>query len=229
MKFILETYDMSKKFSTKYGLLLAAGLGMVAPAAFSAVTPWVGTADYSLLNGQPAGTNMTGSFDTYAFGAGDGSIVNADPTQSVGSTFTGFYQTYVTAHQLNGFAITPPAGFNNLGTGLGYELTMQSMFTGKYTANLNGNLIFDITGGTSKLYFGPTANYNFKTDSGFTDGTVLLAGNIDNTGSGALLKSGYGFSQLNISGIFGTTALGVYNPNTIEGGLSQFTIDLLHN
>jgi hypothetical protein len=222
---------MSKKYRKKYSLLFVAGLAMAAPAAYSAVMPtWVGTANYSGLPDAPSNLGPTGSFDTYDFGNGVGAIVNADSSQSVGSTFAGYYQTYVTQQQLAGVGVTVP-GLNSTGSGSGFQITMQAEFNGDYTFNNSGIKAFEITGGTAALYFGPIPDYSFVNDSGFGPGnnvTKLLSGAID-TGSGTLLSSGFGFSQLDFSGAFGNAAAGVYNPDTIGGGLSIFTINLANN
>lgn len=217
---------MSKKYLKKYSLLLAAGLVLAAPAAFSAV--WVGTADYSGLTGSSP-SYKSGSFDTYDFGNGVGAIVN----DTNGIDFTGYYQTYVTQQQLAGYGITVP-GLNSAGitgTGSGFQITMQATFNGKYTSTSSNLTGFDITGGTAALYFGSTPDYSFTGDTGFGPGagvTTLLSGTID-SGSGALYSFGYGFSQLDFGGAFGNAAPDVYNPDTIGGGLSLFTINLANN
>lgn len=220
---------MNKKLLTKYSVLLVAGLGMVTPAAFSAVMPaWVGTANYLNAPGAGGDESLTTNFDTYDFGNGVGAIVNADINQSVGSTFTGYYQTYVTQHQLNGVGVNV-TGLNSTGGGTGFELTMQAMFTGIYTFNDTKTINFDVTGGSAALYFDTTPNYSFTGDSGFSSPNVLLTGTIDNTGSGTLKSTGIGVSEFNIAGAFGNAAPNVYVPNTIDGGIALFTINLRPN
>jgi hypothetical protein len=215
---------MRSKYLNKNSILLAAGLALTAPAAFSAVMPtWVGTANYSGLG---AGTmSPTGNFDTYDFGNGVGAIVN-DPNSS---NFIGYFQTYVTQQQLAGVGVAVP-GLNTTGAGSGFQITMQATINGQYTSVNNGNEVFNVTGGTAALYFGPSPDYSFVNDSGFGPGTgitKLLSGTID-SGSGTLLSNGFGFSQVDIGGAFGNAAPGVYNPNTIGGGLSIFTINLVN-
>jgi len=47
--------------------------------------------------------------------------------------------------------------------------------------------------------------------------------------SGTLKPSGIGVSEFNIAGAFGNAAPNVYVPNTIDGGIALFTINLRPN
>lgn len=221
-------------------LFLITGSLMAGSAAFA--SNWVGTADYTnapSATGDEWATNSqdaVGPFDTYDFGNGVGAIVSNDPSFSVGSTFTGFYQTYLTRHELGGKGInlaqldaTGGTDFN--GVGDGFELTLQATFQGTYVSNSSGLIGFQINpGGFANLYFDTTPDYSFIGDSGFgnagNDGDILLSGAI-NGGSGTLVTgAGFGVSQLIFSGAFGTSPANIYSPNTIDGGNALFTINL---
>lgn len=220
---------MSNKVLKKHfkrNMLVAVGLALVTPAVFASTT-WVGTANYFNAPGSGGDEAIAGPFDTYDFGNGVGAI--DAPNFNVGTTFTGYYQTYVTRHELNGVGInlTELNSSGALGSGTGFELTMRATFTGVYTANNGGSVDFGITGGNAALYFDTTPDYSFTADSGFNNDNVILSGNIDNTGSGTLMTQyGFGVSKLNLVGVFGNTAPNVYTPNTIGGGTSLFTINL---
>lgn len=225
---------MNKKFLTKYGVLLAAGLGMVAPAVYAG-TPWIGTADYKNAPGALGDEAVVGPFDTYDFGAGIGLVKIKDNGPVVnGAEFTGVFQTMVDGHFLGQAGINVPE-LNISGSGAGFELTFVSNFSGTFTNVSDSSWDFNITGGSASLKFDSTPNYNFANDSGFNDGASILQGTVTN-GVGSIQTPGVvgiGVEQvaLDFSGIFGSFDPKVYQPGTINGGSSLFSIksELLAN
>lgn len=209
--------------------LLLASLTCASPA--SADNVWQGTADYFSA---PAASGVdeaqVGPFDTYDFGAGV-SLIVSDPSNP--SSFTGYYQTYVAGHQLNGLGINTSqldtsGGIGFSGVDNGFELTLTSVFFGTYTDPLTGK--FNITGGNSSLYFDTNPNYSFLSDTGFDDGTAILSGSITE-GKGLIFTfpgGGIGVNQLDLSfsGILGSYDSNVYIPATIDGGEALFSITL---
>ncbi len=209
-------------------LVVAVGLALMTPAAFASV-PWVGTADYLNAPGATGDEVKVGPFDTYDFGSGIGLIKN-----NTSGGFDGYFQTMVDGHFLSSVGINVPqlnvsgAGGSFTGTGNGFELTLVSHFTGVYTSSTASAVDFSITGGDAQLYFDTNPNYNFAADSGFTDGDVILSGHIAG-GLGSIIFPGVigiGVEQvaLNFSGLFGSYNTNVYDPDTIVGGSTLFSI-----
>lgn len=211
-------------------LLLVTGSLITGPAAFA--SNWVGTADYTVAPGATGDEASVGPFDTYDFGPGIG-LVKPDTTVATGNTFSGYFQTVVTSHILDGTALNVgqldvSGGTNFNGTGNGFELTVRSSFTGQFTNVSASSLDIIITGGTANLYFDSNPNYSFANDSGFADGASILTGSITG-GVGSIFSPaviGVGFEQINLdfSGVFGNFNAGVYEPDTINGGAALFSV-----
>lgn len=197
--------------------ILAAALlavsGFVMTSAHAAPN-WVGTADYTQApssGGLPA-EDKVGPFDTYDFARG---VVLLEKTTP--NTYDGYYQSYVTNHELGGLGVTAP------GLNTNYEVTVTAWF--KETANSDGTT-FDLTGGGVELWFDTSPDYNFATDSGFANDDVILKGTII-SGTGALFQVGprsVGFTDLTVRVDSYNTQ--VFEPDTIAAGSSIFTLRL---
>jgi hypothetical protein len=217
------------------GLVLALG-SLLASQQAIANTTWVGSANYTNAPTATGDEASVGLFDTYDFGNGVGSIVTSSANFTPGASFTGYYQTYLTRHELAGQGINlnqldTSGGANFSGNNNGFEITLQSTFNGVYTSNAFGMVGFNVTGGTTKVFFDTSPDYSFTGDNGFddaggSDGAVLLSGNISGGSGTILLGPQFGVSQLNLAGFLGTAPAGVYTPNNIGGGTALFTINL---
>jgi len=170
-------------------------------------TPWVGTATYG---------TTTPLFDTYSFGSGV-ALIDLNATDG---TFTGKFQTYVEAHQLNGSGVSVanlistgasvPAGVND------FELTMVATFSGTRTSAADAST-FEYAfnpGGSASLYYDVNPNFSFINDYGFNDGLEILSGTVQ-SGEGAILSFGLGIQDLDLS-VF-SSPIG-FTPSTINGG-----------
>lgn len=178
-----------------------------------AAANWVGTANYASL---VPGADTVGPFDTYDEGAG---VVLLKTTSVSGTTanLDGFYQSYISQHQLAGSPVSAPNLDNT------YELTVVASFTESadtVTGAINVN-----PGGTFGLYLG-TKDRSFSGDSGFSNGNKILGGTITG-GVGTSISAG--------SMIFGVTDISiavtsfdanVYSPATITNGGGIFTLRL---
>lgn len=223
---------MNNKLAT--GILLSIGSLLVSQQAL-ANSQWVGSANYLVAPGALGDEATVGPFDTYDFGPGIG-LVKPTTTVAAGNTFTGYFQTVVTSHMLNGTAINlgqlDVSGGNNFnGTGNGFELTVRSSFTGTYVnvpSTPFGSLDVNITGGTASLYFDTSPDYNFANDAGFADTAPILTGAITG-GFGtvfapAIVGAGFETIDLNLTGSFGNFDANVYSPDTIAGGTALFAL-----
>ncbi len=209
-----------KHIKTLPAALLAAA-SLVTASAYAAPN-WEGTADYTAGPGATGDEEVVGPFDTYDFARGV--VLLEDTSATTGpDTFSGYYQSYVTNHQLGGASVLAP------GLNANYELTVTAWF--EETANSDGTT-FDLTDGGVKLWFDTTRDYNFNADSGFTDGGlgdggVILTGTII-SGSGALFAlpdgRGVGFTDLTVR-VDGYDSA-VFEPDTIAAGSSIFTLRL---
>ena len=113
----------TKSISTLVAALAAIGLAaQVAPAI--AAPNWVGSADYTMAPGAIGDEDSSiGPFSTYDFGSGGVALL-----QNVsGSLYNGYYQSYVTQHELAGNPVLAP----NLNST--YELTAAANFTENLT------------------------------------------------------------------------------------------------
>lgn len=223
---------MNNKFAT--GLLLSLG-SLLASHQALASTQWVGTANYFAAPGALGDEASVGPFDTYDFGPGVG-LIKPDTTVAAGNSFTGYFQTVVTSHILDGTGLNlgqldVSGGSNFGGSGNGFELTVRSSFTGTYLnvpSTPFGSLDVNITGGTASLYFDTSPDYNFANDSGFADTSPILTGAITG-GFGTVFapaQVGAGFEtiDLDLTGSFGSFDSNIYSPDTIAGGTALFSL-----
>jgi hypothetical protein len=230
-----------QRFSAKAGAVdfgragktaLAVGVGalLLSGTAGAVTIPWVGTADYTQAPTTGGDEDTVGPFDEYDFANGvsllQGTFVQTPGSFTVGDTFVGYYQSYLTQHALNGIEVSAP---NLVGDGAstGYEVTVTGTYTTQITSvDGGGNGIFSVTGGNFDVWFDTTADYSFLGDSGFTNGDSLISGTISG-GSGSFLPAfGVGFSDVDlIIGAFSYDQ-NVYEPDTIVGGDSIFTLKL---
>lgn len=206
----------NSRLSTK-ALLLAVGTVFAAPSVMADTV----SADYNSIPGSGLDAATIAAFDTFDFGNGLGVL-----SDNGNGTFTGFYATYVTGHQLNGSTLNMPqldvsGGLNFSGTGNGFELTMVSSFVGAYTTNQFGSLNFDILGGTAQMYFDTNPNYSFGNFGTFADGVKIMEGNLT-SGHGTLLTAfNFGVSELTFD--FGPVLNAPFDP-AILAGTALFTM-----
>lgn len=184
-------------------LFATSAFALAAPAS-AETTNWEGTANYGA---------DTVEFDRYDFGVG---VVLLEPTNVAATAYDGYYQSFVTNHQL-GAMIAESAGLNDT-----YELTATASFSevasGPNTFALN-------PGGVFNLYLDTTPDRDFNADSGFNDDVSILQGEIV-SGSSALLRNtdgsvtGFGDLSVKITG-YDTN---VFEPDTLTNGSSIFTL-----
>lgn len=207
-----------------YSVLLVSAVSLASVADVYAAVPWVGSADYLAAPNAQADEAIVGPFDSYDFGAGIG-LIKPDGQVTVGQTFSGWFQTWVGSHVLNGSGITVPQ-LNTSGSGTGFELTVVSQFTGTYTSLVPGGMGFTIDSGSASMMFDSNPNYHFGLDQGFSDGDAIFTGSISG-GTGFLnTVVGYGFESvsLNMTGAFTSVDTNVYNPGNISGATALFSI-----
>ena len=210
--------------------LICANLSL-SGGAHASVVPWTGYANYAAAPGASGSEDLVGPFSSYDFS--DGGIVLLQPSTvantnayTVGDIYTGSYQSYVVGHTLNGNTVSSP-DLNMTGSGGGYELTIAATFSERVSSvDASGSALFDVLGGNANLYFDPTPDRNFSTDSGFTDGASILAGSITG-GSGAFLPApGAGFNGISLAiGNFDYDH-NVFSPPNISGGNGIFTLQI---
>lgn len=194
--------------------LLMGASGFAAQSAY-AVSNWSGTANYTVAPGAQLDEEAVGPFDTYDMGAGVVLLKNTS-----GTNYNGFYQSYVTNHELASVSVLAPK-LNST-----YELTMVANFTETVTDVGGGASIINVTGGTFSLYFDSNVNRNFGTDSGFTDGASILSGTILG-GLGSAVSSGgmvFGVTDITVQITGYNTA--VFEPDTITNAGGIFTLRL---
>jgi hypothetical protein len=193
-------------------LLAASGFWM---QTAQAVSNWAGTADYTQAPGSIGDEDIVGPFDTYDAGAGVVLLKSTGTTgsgPSLVSSFDGFYQSFITNHELAGTIAAAP----NLNST--YELTAVASFTESVTAA--GAI--SITGGNFAIYLDTNPNRSFNADTGFTDGDAILTGNI--IGGTGIANSSFtlGLTEITIA-VTGFNAA-VYQPPTIASGGGVFTL-----
>lgn len=216
-------------------VLASLAIGIIATSgnALAANPPWVGTADYKLAPGATGDEDKVGPFSTYDLAANSPVLIQglngSNPlAPQLGNSFQGYYQSYVSQHQLGTLGVASP-NLNTLGasgSGAGYELTIVTDFQETITSATSGGFNFDITGGSTKLYFDTTPDYNFIGDSGFTDviTSAILTGTVTG-GQGTFLNSGgFGFTTLDVK--IDSFDSNVFDPDTIAGGDGIFTLRL---
>ncbi len=161
------------------------------------------SADYTQALTADGDEGVVSNFNIYDFAVGVTLLRPSDTNVGtiaapvVGDTYTGYYQSYLTAHQLDGIVQDSP-GLNTSGSGGGYELTVMAEFTEVITAVGGGTVTSSITGGTGSIYFDTTPNYDFTNDSGFDDGEVILSGTITGGDSVVMPVAGSGFAQISL-------------------------------
>lgn len=195
------------------------GLILAGSMSSALAIEYVGTADYTKGIGAAGDEDIVGPFSTYDFGTG---VVLLEPSGTQGSTttFNGTYQSYVTKHEISGNPVDAPNLDNT------YELTAVANFTQSVTQLSPTVSQIQVTGGTFNLYRDTTPDRSYTLDSGFSDGDVIMSGTILGGGGSASTMSGmiFGVNDLNIQVDTYNTA--IYNPDTIAGGESIFTLRL---
>jgi hypothetical protein len=210
-----------KKIAVLVGMGVAfSGVGVNAYA----VTPWIGSADYTAAPTSPSNDeDKVGPFSTYDFGTG---VVLLKDMGTVGSvtSYDGYYQSFVTKHELFGATVAAPKLDST------YELTAQATFSETVTKLSAKTSEILVTGGTFNLYFDTTPDRNFNTDSGFGGDDILLSGTILSGEGSATTSVVNGVTQVS-----GSTDLiiridaynhSVFDPDTIVAGQSIFTLRL---
>ncbi|MDA8095023.1 MAG: flocculation-associated PEP-CTERM protein PepA [Betaproteobacteria bacterium] len=194
-------------------LLACAGLAVAASANAATITTF--TATYGNLY---AGADTVSGFNAYDLAPGPVLLEGAQ-SASAGSNLTGIFQAYTGAHLApNGSTVSAP-NLNTTGVGSGYELTIAGNFSEHVDSISGGVTSFTLTGGTATMYIG-APDYNFSTDSGFTDGSQLFSANIVG-GNGTFSDTGLGVTQLDFQAT--RYAGNVYSPG-ILGGTAVFTL-----
>jgi len=164
------------------------------------------------------------NFNSYDFGGGILLVKGGEAsTFTTGSTITGFFQTYVNSHQLNGVGVSNPT-LNNAGSGAGYELTMVADFSAKITnTSLSGFIGFELESGGASLYLDKTPDYSFTADFGFGNGEEILSSQ-DVSGSGFI--SSFGFGVVNVD-FFSSSIINksVYGDIDIAEASAIFALD----
>lgn len=195
---------------------LLAASGFATQSAY-AVSNWSGTANYTVAPGAQLDEEAVGPFDTYDMGAG---VVLLQSTG--GSNYNGFYQSYVTNHELTSLSVLAPK-LNST-----YELTMVANFAQTVTALGGGGSIINVTGGSFDLYFDSNVNRNFGSDTGFTDGASIMSGTILSGVGSAVAAGGMIFGVTDITVQITSYNTSVFEPDSIVGGDGIFTLRLGH-
>lgn len=202
---------------------------LLAPAANAASIPWVGTADYTAAPGATGDEDMVGPFSSYDFASGGVVLIRPSSISNpgsftVGDTYQGFYQAYVTRHMLHGNTVES-ANLNTTGSGSGYELTVGATFTEEVVSvDSFGNPTFAVTGGNASVYFDTNPNMDFLSGSGFNDGSAILTGTITGGSGTYLAAQGLGVSSIDLSIAAGNFNSSVFDPDTIVGSEGVFTL-----
>ena len=192
-----------KHVQSLLALALAGAMGSAAAAP-----NWVGTANY--------GVETIGPFSTYDLGTG---TVLLESTGVAGS-YNGYYQSFVTNHELFGTPVTSSLLNNS------YELTMVASFAETVTSVGTLSSI-NVINGTFNIYLDTAStNHSYTGDSGFADGTAILTGTITG-GTGAAVSSGaMVFGSTNIDIKVTSFDASVFNPATITDAGGIFTLRL---
>ena len=195
--------------------LAAAAVATVMVATPFLAANWTGTADY--------GVEAVGPFNTYDFSSAGALLI--DPTSQ--TTANGYYQSFVTQHLLNGVEVANPL---LKGIPPSYEITVVANFTSQLLPGTPNSTTYQVTGGSFSLWLDKTPDHNFGGDSGFSgtaDGSVkILEGTVASGGGSNYIFGGQQFGggalQLQVT----SYDHAIYNPNTIGGGDSIFTLRL---
>lgn len=214
---------------TKLTALASAGalLAMTAPGAFAQNI----AADYNNSAVSDGDGDIVAAFNLYDLAVG-ATLIQAAATNvgtaaapAVGDRFTGYYQSYVTAHQLDGVVQNAP-GLNTSGFGAGYEITVVAQFDEEVTSVSAGGYTSAITGGSASMYFDTTPDFNFVSDVGFTDGELLLSGSVVSGGAVSAPSLLSGFAQLDI--VVNGLNSAIFEPD-VATAQGIFTLDLRSN
>jgi hypothetical protein len=194
--------------------LAAAVVAALAAAPVMAADTWIGTANYG------AGADTVGPFNTYDFSSGG--VLLIDPTST--STANGYYQSFVTQHLLDSIEVANPLLKGNPPS---YEITVVADFVSQLSSSAPNSTNFQVISGNFSLWLDKTPNRNFDTDTGFNDSVqimtgIVLSGGGTNFTTGLDKQSGFGELQLMVTGYDQS----IYNPATIGGGESIFTLRL---
>ena len=189
--------------------LAAALVVACASAPALAADTWVGTANY--------GVETIGPFNTYDFSSAGALLL--DPTSA--NTANGYYQSFVAQHMLDNLLVSSSKLNAN------YEITVVANFASTGSMPDATTKKFSVDSGSFALYLDTAGtDHNFDTDSGFTNGIKIMEGSIlggaGSTVSFFGMEFGGGGLQLKVTG-YDTS---VFNPATIGGGDSIFSLRL---
>ena len=169
------------------------------------------TADYGASPGASGTEDLVGPFTSLDLSDAGIALIKGAIGVPEGTAVEGYYQSFVTAHT-DGTGTLPAPGLNT-----GYELTLRSSFFG--TTGPGGS--FNINSGNAQLYFDPTPDKNFSTDSGFDDSASILSASI-NGGQGVFSPpAGVGTLTFTVDSFDAD----VFTPELI-GGDAIFTLEL---
>lgn len=203
---------------------LLAASGFVGASAHA--VPWVGTANYytPLLTPQGNDEEIVGPFDSYDFGAGVVLMEKSasQPGPSGTTSYDGYYQSYVTKHELNG----GPVG--SLLLDKTYELTVVADFKQNVSVTSPSTTQSAVQSGMFSLYRDTTPDRSFSLDSGFSDGApAIMSGSIvGGSGTASSDSNGNltGVTYLDIKVTYYDPT--VFTPATINGAEGIFTLRL---
>lgn len=214
-------------FKRNLATLAGAAGTALALCASSALAAGV-AADYTLATTAGGDEGIVSAFNIYDLAVG-ATLIKALTTNIgtiaapvVGDKFKGYYQSYVTSHQLDGVVQSSP-GLNTSGAGAGYELTVVAEF--EEIVDSVGPLSYtsSIAGGTASLYFDTTPDYDFIGDTGFMDDELILSGSIVSGGSVSVPLLASGFAHLDIAVTSMNAA--IFTPDFLAAS-GIFTLDL---
>jgi len=169
----------------------------------------------SVLTANYAASETVTDFNNYDFGGGVLLIKAPEPsTFNIGSIINGHYQTYVNGHQKGLSGVSNPL-LNSEGFGTGYELTMVTNFSASITEiTSTGGFGFNVVSGSASLFLDETPDYNFSSDTGFSNGEVLLTSS-QALGGGYVSAFGFGIVSVDFlsfsyenSAVYGSTTIG---------------------
>lgn len=189
--------------------IAAAVVAALATAPAMAADTWVGSATYTV----GSVTETINNFNTYDFSSSGVLLLD---TTAGSPNANGYYQSFVTQHLLDGELINNP----KLSAG-NYEITVVANFNSTATSTNT----YVVNSGSFSLWLG-SKDRNFAADTGFSNGTKIMEGTvISGAGSSVSVgpqQFGGGALQLAITGYDAS----IYNPDTIGGGDSIFTLRL---
>lgn len=193
--------------SMKLAVASLAAVCFAAPAM--AADTWVGTANY--------GVETVGPFDAYDFS--NAGVLLLEPGNTPTSA-NGYYQSFVTQHMLGQNVVSNPL----LNATNGYEITVVANFASHLTSQTPQGNTYEVDGGSFQIWLDTTPDRNFNTDSGFANDTLLMQG-VVLSGAGSNVsffgqQIGGGSLTLQVTGY----NLAVYDPDTIDGGDSVFSL-----